>query len=281
MANIYDAIAKKYDKMSKSQQKIATYILENKSSVAFQNVNSLAKTTVVSEATIIRFAIFMGYKGYPQMQKDLQEQTQKQLTMKERLNISHDAYMDKDAGLIKIFKDEIDRLKTTMELLDSENFFQIIDVVKQAERIYIVAGKSAVSLGYFMQYYLNMMLGNVTLISDMGNYEEVLCSLTKTDLVIGLTFCRYTKRTCELMHFAHEKGAVTISITDLMTSPVIKDSTYYLLTDTTMPTYLDSFVAPLTIINAILTYVGKSKVELIDGRISSLEEMWNQFGTFM
>ena len=244
------------------------------------NVNTLAKASGVSEATIIRFTTFLGYRGYPQMQKDLQAQTQKQLSMKERLAISNDAYLNQDSGLIKIFDDEIGHLRSTMEELDSENFFKIVEVIKNARRIAVVSGRSAMSLGYFMQYYLDMMLGNVVLIGDFGNSEEKLCDFTKDDIVICLTYYRYTKRTCELIHFACEKGIPTISITDNMTSPVIGDSTYYLLAETSMPTYLDSFVAPLAVINAILTYVGKDKGEQINKRIGALDEMWEHFGTF-
>lgn len=280
MPNVYEMIAKKYDEMSRSQQKIAKYILENKAEVSFMNVSALAKAIGVSEATIIRFATFMNYCGYPQMQKDLQAQTQKQLSMKERLYISYDAYKDQNSGIIKIFMDEIGRLRDTMESLEAENFFNVIEVIKKARRIAVVAGRSAMSLGYFMQYYLDMMMGNVVLIGNSDNSEAKICDFTKDDLVIGLTFYRYTKSTCDLIHFAHENGIPTICITDRMTSPVIRDSTYYFLAETSMPTYLDSFVAPLTIINAILTYVGKAKSDIIDGRIGKLEKIWKCNGTF-
>lgn len=281
MENIYEAIAKRYDDMSKSQQKIATYILENRAGVSFLNVSSLAKATEVSEATIIRFATFMGYKGYPQMQKELQEQTRKQLSMKERISISQNAYSDREGGLVQIFEDESHRLKMTLEGFDVENFFRIIQVIKKAERIFVVAGRSAVSLGHFMSYYLNMMLGNTVLIGDTGSSEEGMCDLGERDLVIGITFSRYTRKTCDLIHYAREKGAVTVSITDCMTSPVIKDSTYYLLAETSMPTYLDSFVAPLTVINGILTYLGREKDLGVERRMSNLEEMWGQFEVFV
>lgn len=277
---IYEAIAKKYDEMSKSQQKIATYILQNRAGVSFMNVSSLAKAASVSEATIIRFAAFMGYKGYPQMQKELQEQTRLQLSMKERINISKDAYSDRQTGLLQIFNDETDRLKATLEGLDLESFFAAVEEIRRAKRVFVIAGRSAAALGHFMQYYLNMMLGNVFLIGDGDGSEELLCDLGSQDLVIGLTFSRYTRRTCELIHFARSCGAVTVSITDRMTSPVIKDSVYYLLAETAMPTYLDSFVAPLTLINGILIYLGQAKDPDTEGRISKLEEMWSKFGTF-
>ena len=279
--NIYDTIAKKFDEMSKSQKKIASYILQHKAEVSFLNVNNLAQAAQVSEATIIRFALFLGYKGYPQMQKELQVQTQKQLSLRERLDISADAYEDKDAGLYKFFDEENNRLKLTQEALDPEVFFEIVKAIQKAKHVYILAGRSAVSLGYFMSYYLNMMLGNVVLIGNVDSYEELICSLTAQDLVIGLTFSRYTRRTCDLIHFAHERGVPTVSITDYMTSPVIKDSTYYLLAETAMPTYLDSFVAPLTVINALLTYVGRANVRRVDKRMADLEALWDQFHSFV
>lgn len=280
MNDIYDKIAKKLDCMSKSQRKIAEYILNNKDGVAFMNVSKLAGEADVSEASIIRFAAFMGYKGYPQLQSELREKTREQLSIKDRLTISYDEYNENDAGIAKIFNEDMNRIKRTLAGLDFQTFHIVIENIIKAKRIFIVCGRSVVALGSFFQYYLNMVLGNVELISSFDGHEEIMHNINEEDMVIAITFNMYTKRTVELLDYAYKKGALTVSITDNMTSPVIKNSSYYFLTDTQLNTYLDSFVAPLSLINAILTYIGKYKNKELENRLTSLEEMWKEFDVF-
>lgn len=280
MNNIYESIAKKYDAMSKTQQKIAAYILENKTNVAFLNVNKLSKMSGVSEASVIRFANFMGFKGYPQLQQELQESTKQQLSIKERLAMSYEVYGEKEAGIAEIFKEEMERIQKTMENLDCEKFQLVIDEILTADRIFIVCARSAASLGVFFHYYLNMVLGNVFFVTAMDGSEEAMSGIGENDMVIGLTFSRYAKKTVQLMEYAYKKGAVTMAVTDAFTSPVIKFSKYYFLAETAMPTYLDSFIAPLTLINAILTYVGREKNRELEQRLAGLEDMWGEFHVF-
>lgn len=280
MNDIYDKIAKKTDSMSKSQKKIAEYILNNSTGVAFMNVNELAKEAGVSEASIIRFSTFMGYKGYPQLQSELREKTREKLSIKERLAISYDEYDEEDAGIAKIFNEDANRIMHTLEGINFETFHNVIDNILKAKRIFIICGRSASALGTFFQYYLNMVLGNVDLITSFDGHEERMHNISKEDVVIAITFSRYTKKTIDLLEYADRKGAITVSITDCMTSPVIKLSKYYFLTETQLNTYLDSFVAPLSLINAILTYIGKYKNKELEERFNSLEIMWNEFEVF-
>lgn len=280
MNDVYDRIAKKMDKMSKSQRKIAEYILNNKDSVAFMNVSKLAKEADVSEASIIRFATFMEYKGYPQLQKELQEKTREHLSMKERLTNSYTEYNDDDAGIAKIFNDDADRIQKTLSGLDFQTFHTVMEKIINARRIFIVAGRSAAALGTFFYYYLNIVMGNVELITSFNGDEEIMHNVNEEDVVIAITFKMYTRKTVELLAYAFEKNAITVSITDFMTSPVIKNSKYYFLTEAQLNTYLDSFVAPLSLINAILTYLGKYKNKELEERLTSLEAMWNEFDVF-
>lgn len=280
MDSVYDRIAKKIDDMSKSQKKIARFILGNRDDVAFMNVSELASAADVSEASIVRFALFMEYKGYPQLQNDLQNSARERLGIRDRLTMSYAEYDENDAGIAKIFNEDINRIQRTLSMLNFDNLHTVIEKLLGARKIYIVCGRSAVALGMFFQYYLDMAMGNVELISSFDGNEEKMYDICNEDVAIAITFDRYTRKTVELLDFAKERGAITVSITDTMVSPVIKNSQYYFLTDTRLDSYLDSFVAPLSLINAILTYIGKCKNSELEDRLSKLENIWQSFDVF-
>ena len=172
------------------------------------------------------------------------------------------------------------RIQDTFENLDMDTFFRTCQEIILAKNIYILAARSAASLGSFFHYYLNMTLGNVRLIDNMDCSADSLCDIKSDDVVIGITFRRYAKTTIDMYKYAFEKGAVTIGITDSPISPVVKNSKYYFLTDTSMPTYLDSFVAPLTLINAILTEIGRNRNIELERRLSQLDDFDKKFDIF-
>lgn len=279
MNDIYDLIAKKYNGMTKSQKKIASYILENRSQVAFMNVSDLAKAVQISEASVIRFATFLGYKGYPDFRKELQENVKK-ISIADRLAISYNAYDSEAKGFVDIMQEDISRIQNTLNQIDEETFHKIVMEILSAKKICIVCGRSASALGFFFQYYLKMVVDNVTLVDTFEGNEDVLCDVDEETVVIGITFTRYTKNTIRVMEYCYGRGARTIAITDFMTSPIIAYSHLYILADTTMPTYLDSFIAPLSVINAILTYVGKEKNRKLEKKLKELDEIWKSLDVF-
>lgn len=280
MNTIYDRIAKKTDSMSKSQKKIAQFILSNRDDVAFMNVSELADAADVSEASIVRFALFMEYKGYPQLQNELQDAARERLSIKDRLTMSYTEYDENDAGIAKIFNEDINRIQKTLSGLNFETLHTVVEKLLDARKIFIICGRSAVALGMFFQYYLDMALGNVELVSSFEGNEEKMYDICGEDVAIAFTFDRYTRKTVELLEFAEQRGAVTVSVTDTMVSPVIRNSRYYFLTETRLDSYLDSFVAPLSLINAILTYIGKCKNSELEERLSKLENIWQSFDVF-
>lgn len=281
MNNVYQHIAAKIPQMSKSQTRIAKYIIENPNTVPFLNVGKLAKMTGVSEATIVRFANFLDFSGYPELQQHLQESVQQQLTTFERLEMSLQVYDQEEKGIYEIFQDDMTNIKSTMEKLDMDSFYKIVDILIMAKRVFIVANRSALSLALFFQYYLNMILGNTELIQSLETKTETLNTLTENDAVIGLSFARYTRSTIDIVSYAREKGATTIAITDHLLSPLMPYADYSLVASTKMPTFIDSFVAPLSIINALITYVGKNKTEEFQNRLKQLEETWEHFDIFI
>lgn len=280
MTNVYQQIAGKIDEMSKSQVKIATYILENQSTVPFLTVSKLAKKAGVSDATVVRFATLLGYSGYPEMHKLLQNSVKEQLTTSERLKISQEVYNQEPMGVYEVFQDDIANIHTTMETLDEQAFHQAVESLVGARKIYIIANRSATALGVFLQYYLEMILENVELLQSLEISSEKLHQLNKKDVVIGISFSRYTKSTVQMFSFAKEKDARTIAITDNLLSPLVPYADIPLTASSQMPSLIDSFVAPLSLINALLMFVGKEKQEDIHAHLDVLEDIWEHFDIF-
>jgi DNA-binding MurR/RpiR family transcriptional regulator len=280
MNNVYQHISEMIPQMSKSQVKIAKYILENLNTVPFFTVGKLAKMTGVSEATVVRFATYLGYSGYPEFQQLMQASVQQQLTTMERLEMSFQVYDEKEKGVYEIFQDDIANIKSTMEKMDMQTFLNAVESLVHSERVYVVASRSAVSLGVFLEYYLNIVLGNTSFIKTVEEISDQLYGLNKKDVVIGISFARYTRSTVDIMAYAREKGATTIAITDHFLSPLIRYADLPLVAASHMPSFIDSFVAPLSLINALVTYVGKNRSVPFQARLKKLEETWDHFHIF-
>ncbi|KAB2332245.1 MurR/RpiR family transcriptional regulator [Cytobacillus depressus] len=280
MPNVYHNIAGKMDQMSKSQVKIAKYILEHPNTVPFLTVEKLAKMANVSDATVVRFATYLGYSGYPELQQYMQDSVQQQLTTTERLKISNQVYDQEEKGVYEIFQDDIANIKSTMEKLDVDAFHKAVEHLLKAKRVYIIANRSAMSLGVFLQYYLHMILDNVELLQSIETSSEQIYKINKDDVVIGISFARYTKSTIRLFSYSKAKNATTIAITDNLLSPLIPHADISLTASSQMPTFIDSFVAPLSLINALITFVGKEKQEVFYERLEILENIWSHFDIF-
>lgn len=279
MSNVYQYIAENMPDMSKAQVKIARYILENPNAVPFFTVGKLAKMIGVSEATIVRFAAHLGYSGYSELQQHMQDSVQRQLTTPERLRMSEQVY-DREKGINEIFQDDIANIQSTMEKLDTAAFHKTVAMLLQARKVYIAANRSAGSLGVFLHYYLQIVLGNAELLQSVETSSERLYDIGEKDVVIGISFARYTKSTIQILSYAKERGATTIAITDNLLSPLIPHADVSLTASSQMPTFIDSFVAPLSLINALITFVGKEKTQDVQERLERLEETWDHFDIF-
>ncbi len=266
--------------MSKAQTKIATYILENRHSVPFLTGSKLAKLTGVSEATVVRFVTFLGYQGYSEFQQDLVDSVEKQLNTAERLQMSRVVYSETEKTIYDIFQDDIANITATMENLHIEDFQAAAKHILQAERIYVIANRSAVSLGVFLHYYLDIIFGNAEIIHTTAAGIDRLYNVTERDVVIGISFARYTRNTIDLASFAREQNATVIAITDHKKSPITSYAHLSLYASSNMPSFLDSFTGPLSLINTLITYIGNDKHKQVNTRLESMEEMWDRYNIF-
>lgn len=273
--DIYELIAKRMETMSKTQRKIAEYILNHRMEIAFLNVKQLAGKAEVSDASIIRFANFLGYTGYSQLQQVFQECTQNKWNGIEQEN-SQDG-MSGPQIIETIYMEEIHHIQKTLGQLDTKKFFEITDRVVKAKRIFIVCARSSRSLGSYFHHNLNILLGNVYLLDSFDGNEEVFSSLSSEDVVIGITFKRYSKTTVDLVEYANRKDTYIVAITDYMTSPIVKYAENYLLVETRSSDYVDSFVAPQVLLNALITYIGKSRTASVEERVSEYKEVCDAF----
>ncbi|GMB08118.1 MurR/RpiR family transcriptional regulator [Thermolongibacillus altinsuensis] len=280
MNEVYRLIAEKLPEMSRAQRKIAKYVLNHPEAVPFFTVGKLAKMTGVSEATVVRFAMFLGFSGYPEWQRAMQESVKRQLTTVERLKISGEVYDSEDKAVFDMFQEDIERIKAMSAQMDMESFRQAVQYIIEAKRIFIIANRSAVSLGTFLEFYLDVLLENAELIRNPHGISEKLFRLNEDDVVIALSFARYTKSTIEAVAFAKDRGSKIIAITDHLLSPLVPYGNVTLCAPTEMPSFIDSFVAPLSLINALITEVGRRKRSEVEKHLSDLEETWKRFHIF-
>ncbi|MBR3305418.1 MAG: MurR/RpiR family transcriptional regulator [Christensenellaceae bacterium] len=269
-----------YDSLSKTHKKVADFVLRNYTEASYLTIRQLSEKTGAGEATIIRFCMKLGYDGYPGFRAAIRKDLSEKNDISARLQRSYQVYEGKGEALIKMFEDDVERIKSTLERLDAEAFFSVCGDLILARRIYIIAGRSTAALGHFLSYYLNMALGNVVLITEKGCDSDQLVNLSSTDAVVGISFARYTRSTIELFRYAREKGAKTIAITDTSVSPLVKDADHYLLTETYIDSYIDSFAAPMTLINAILTEIGRNRNVELEKRIHDLNGFYEKYDIF-
>jgi len=242
---------------SKGQRRIAKYIQENYDKAAFMTAGKLGATVGVSESTVVRFAAELGYDGYPGMRKALQEIIRNRLTSVQRIEVAKD--MINGSNVLKaVLTADMEKLQKTVDEINVVSFDAAVDAIINAKHVYIVGMRSSAALSSFMGYYLNLLRDNVHLLHDTAVsevYEQVI-RINEGDVFIGMSYPRYSSRTVKAMRFAKEAGATTISLTDGESSPLVKISDITLYARSDMVSFLDSLVAPLSLINALIVSIG-------------------------
>ncbi|OUO42621.1 MurR/RpiR family transcriptional regulator [Flavonifractor sp. An306] len=266
---------------SKGQKLIANYILESYDKAAFMTASKLGKTVKVSESTVVRFAAELGYDGYPAMQKALQEMIRSKLTTIQRIEVSNDRIGDHDI-LSMVMQSDVEKIHMTMDEMNREEFSQSVDAIVNARHIYILGVRSAAALASFLGFYFNLIFEQVTIVhtTSISEVFEQLLRIGPGDVIIGISFPRYSRRTVTAMQFAHDRGATAIALTDSETSPLVQYSTHCLLAKSDMASFVDSLVAPLSLINALIVSIGRKKNEDLSKTFADLERIWDEYEVY-
>ena len=284
MANINDLlnrINKHYSKMSKGQKLLATYITDNYDKAVFLTAAKMGDVVGVSESTVVRFAMSLGYKGYPEFQKALEELVRNKLNSVQRMDVTYGRISQSEI-LETVLKSDADKLKTTLEKIDHSAFELAVDTILSARNIYIVGIRSCAPLASFLSFYLNLMFDNVRLLHTNSSSEifEQMVRINEDDVIIGISFPRYSMRTLKALEFANNRSAKVITITDSIHSPMNLYSSCNLIADSDMASIVDSLVAPLSVINALIVALCMKKQKEVAKTLTTLEEIWDDYQVY-
>lgn len=271
-------IQARFQDLSPKHRKIAGYLAEHYDKAAFQTAKELARDLGVSEATVTRFAVVLGYEGYPAMSRALGEMVRTRITTVERLEIS--LQTPKAATLENVMNRDIANIKRTLGEQDPVNFQEAVNKIVKARRIFVVSFRSAAALGVFLEFYLQILRKNCRQVKSSDTMINELADIGPDDLVIGISFARYTRQTVEGLRFAQERGAQRIAITDANTSPLATYGDTVLVAQRDMSSFIDSFVAPLSLINALIVAAGTEDSARTRASFRSLEALWKQYHVY-
>lgn len=270
-----------YKSMSKGQKLLTNYITDNYDKAAFLTAAKLGKTVGVSESTVVRFAMFLGYKGYPEFQKALEETVRNKLNSVQRMEVTY-GRIEKNAVLSSVLSSDADKIRETMDNIDEAVFDQAVNTIISARRIYVVGIRSCAPLASFLSFYLNLMFENVILIQTNSSSEifEQMVHMNSEDVVIGISFPRYSMRTLKAMEFANNRSAKVITLTDSVHSPMNLYSSCNLIASSDMASIVDSLVAPLSVINALIVALCMKKQDEVSMTLETLEVIWDEYQVY-
>ena len=280
-SNLIAHITERQQSFSKGQKRIAQYIIEHYDQAAFMTAYRLGVTVGVSESTVVRFAAELGFEGYPQLQKAMQELIRSKLTSVQRIEVTR-ARMRDDEVLDNIIGCDLANIRQTLEELPRDVFYQAADALVGARRVYIFGAGSCRTVASFMAYYLKLLLVDVQLIytnSETEIFEDML-HINAQDVIVGFSFPRYSSKAVKAMHFAHSRDAKVIAVTDSEISPIAKYASWLLLAHSDMATIVDSLVAPLSIVNALIVAISLKKKEEIKSELTELESIWEEYAVY-
>ncbi len=280
--NIVIRINEKYNKMSKSHKAIATYILDHCEEAVFMTAAKLGETVQVSESTVVRFATGIGYEGYPDFQVDMEKWVKTQLNSVQRIHVKYGQSSQSEI-LTSVLTADMQKINDTLMSLDPVAFETAIESILQAKTVYVVGIRSCEPLADFLSFYLNMIRGNVQLLRTTSTSEmfEQMIRIHEEDVMIGISFPRYSMRTLKAMEFANDRNAKVISITDSVHSPMCLYSSCNLLARSDMVSIVDSLVAPLSLINALVVGLCLKAPEDVRRNLETLEEVWNNYQVYL
>lgn len=279
--DILTILQEKESSFSKGQKRIARYITESYDKAAFMTANSLGKTVGVSESTVVRFAVDLGFDGYPTMQKAMQEMVLNRLTSVQRIEVANNRLGDQDVVSMVLHSD-MEKLRQTGEALDRKEFQAAVNAILKAKRVYILGVRSVAPLANFLGYYLNYMFNNVHVVSGVGAGEmfEKIVGVNAEDVVIAFSFPRYSSSTTKGAKYCRSTGATVIGITDSALSPLGVNSDHVLTCKSDMVSLVDSLVAPLSIVNALIVAIAAKREKELSRTFANLERIWDEYDVY-
>lgn len=279
--NLLREIEDKLPKFSKSQKIISKYILENYDKAAYMTASRLGSAVGVSESTVVRFALELGFEGYPEFQHSLQETVRIKLTSFQRMDVTNSLIGDGDL-LSKVLNSDIDKIKRTIEEIDREAFDKSVDALVTAKNIYIVGLGSSAILASSLNHSLRMIFDNVRLI-EASSADEIyaqIMNISPDDAVVAMSFPRYSKKLISAVNFAKDSGATVIALTDSVSSPIASFADNLLVARSDMASFADSLIAPLSVINALVVAVSRKKQDELRVRLQQLEKIWDEYNVY-
>lgn len=270
-----------YPRLSKGQKLIANYIVNDYDKAAFMTAASLGDVIGVSESTVVRFANRLGFDGYRELQNDLQELIKNKLTTIQRLNIAESNYKDDENILSKIMERDMENIKKTVNEIDPSAFQEAIDLILKGKQIYIVGLRSSSFLAGYLGFYLNFLFDNVKVVgSGPNDIFEQLLKISSEDVVVVITYPRYSKRITDILEYTKERGASIITITDSFLSPAAHKADVSLIANSDMLSFVDSLVAPMSLINSFIIALGNEKKKYLNNYFEDLESIWKKYGIY-
>ena len=279
--DVLSILKEKEPTFSKGQKRIARYITEAYDKAAFMTANRLGKTVGVSESTVVRFAVDLGFDGYPSMQKAMQEMVLNRLTSVQRIEVANNRIGDQDVVSMVLHSD-MEKLRHTGEVLDREEFKAAVNAILKAKRVYILGVRSVEPLANFLGYYLNYMFNNVHVVSGFSAAEmfEKIVGVNSEDVVIAFSFPRYSSSTTKGAQYCRSTGATVIGITDSRLSPLGQNSDHVLVAKSDMVSLVDSLVAPLSVVNALIVAIAAKKEKELSQTFAALERIWDEYEVY-
>ncbi len=280
-SNLLKIMQQNMARFSKSQKRIAEYIMNHYDKAAFMTAARLGQTINVSESTVVRFAAELGYDGYPAMQKALQEIIRNKLTAVQRMEVANHR-IDEHNVLDTALRSDVDNILTTLHETDKTAFDAVVNSILQSKKIYIIGVRSSAALAEFLGFYFRLIFPNVYLLGTTSTSEifEQILHISEEDVLIGISFPRYSKRTVKAMQYAQSRGADVVAITDSAHSPLYQYATHKLTARGDMVSFVDSLVAPLSLINALIVAVSMKKNKEISETFRSLEKIWDEYEVY-
>ena len=279
--SVLHTIRASMDGFSKGQKRIADYILNNYDKAAFMTAARLGQTVQVSESTVVRFAAELGYSGYPAMQKALQEIIRGKLTSVQRIQVSQDQITGDDI-LAAVMQRDMDSIHTAIEQVDREEFQRTVELLLNAQHIYILGVRSSSFLAGYLNFYFHLLFKNVIYVQNTaaGEIYEQMIHIGPGDVMVGISFPRYSNMGIHAIQLAHDRGVDVVAITDSQMSPLYPLATTALLVRCEALAYVDSLAAPLSLMNALILAVGRRKRDEVAHVFSEMEQVWSKYSIF-